>query len=71
MQKDTVNRKVPARVNPLLIKENLDQRMQSAMEASGLGNHVDAAMDKLRVAVRHFTLLLRTQTQKFGCTHGH
>ncbi len=66
-----MNRKVPARVNPLLIKENLDQRMQSAMEASGLGNHVDAAMDKLRDAVSNFTLLLHTQTQEFGCTHGH
>ena len=48
-----MNQKVPAKVNPLLLRENLQERVASAMEASGLGNHVDAAVERVKDAVSH------------------
>ncbi|CAL8463707.1 g3241 [Coccomyxa elongata] len=50
-QKEAVNNNVPAPINPLLIKENLQKRLQSGLESSGLGNHAEEAMSRLRNAV--------------------
>lgn len=50
-QKEAVNNNVPAPINPLLIKENLQKRLQSGLESSGLGNHAEEAMSRLRDAV--------------------
>ncbi|BDA48414.1 hypothetical protein COCOBI_12-0920 [Coccomyxa sp. Obi] len=50
-QKEAVNNNVPAPINPLLIKENLQKKLQSGLESSGLGNHAEEAMSRLRDAV--------------------
>ncbi len=67
LQKEAVNNNVPAPINPLLIKENLQKRLQSGLESSGLGNHAEEAMSRLRDAVSPVLLVCNILTLPGRC----
>lgn len=70
LQKERVNGRVPPQVNPLLLGQNLREKLDATMQSSGIGEHVEGAVSSFKRAVRrHFWSSFRMLSCKIFLWH--